>query len=171
MTAPQGSVPIRGWLLVFVATALVALGRATWNITRTARTVWLVRGSQDPLGLTVRTFASARLGIQLVVAAAIVFGLILLFRRDARTRQFYLWFLPLVLLVRVAYKVLWIAEARALTVAGQPTPSKLTVGAGFIAGVVGGTIWWVYWLRSRRVRETFGPIPGADDITERQLAS
>ena len=155
MTSLESRVPIRGWLLVFVITVLGGLALGTLRLVRAVRLLWLARVGLTPLGATVRAFVSIRLGMGLLLATAAVFGLSLLLRRDRRTRSYWLWYFPFLVLLSVVYEVLWVVETRAFASAGHPIALyPQAVRGRLIGAVVGGAIWWVYWLRSQRVRQT-----------------
>jgi len=155
MTSFTSHAPIRGWLLVFVIVVLAGLVWTTVRAVRAVRLLSLAHVGLTPLGTTVRAFVSIRLGMGVLLAAAAVVGLSLLFRRDRRTRLYWLWYFPLLVLLSAVYEVLWVVETRAFASGGHPIPLYPQAVVGRLIGaVVGGAIWWAYWFRSQRVRQT-----------------
>jgi hypothetical protein len=164
---------IGGILLFFVITQIVSLGLLIWQMPGVLRAVI---GPDAPIaermwsGYLPLVIAEFVFGI--VQGAAIMIGLVLIFRRDPRAPMFYKVLLAAYIVIAVLdlyFCELFSAAVHAyLSQHGKST-------TGFDAAIDGerrdkfryigyAVIWLLYWRSSERVRLTFAPGSGMTEI-------
>lgn len=164
LRAPAG---IGGWLALFafgqaLAGVLLAI-RVPQTIASLSGPVWAL-GSELP-SLRPILVLEALAGVVAPAGAAV--GLVLLFRRHPSTPRFFQFFLLFLLAYNLVEFMALPAMYRELDVLvrerGGPTgdldQEKMTAisNAGRMAGYA--ALWLLYWLKSRRVANTFRPRP------------
>jgi hypothetical protein len=159
MNTDQGSlVGIKGWLLLYVAYLYVGLLAATMNIVNSSRSL------SDPLAAgSIRAELLTLLAVRIVVFVLVVIVAWMIHRRQPQTRKMILILQPIGLSLGLFEKYRRYTLAKA--VAGLRMGRALTiitrlasVHFRFISMAIGlllSIAWWLYWLRSERVKQTF----------------
>lgn len=143
---------IRGWLAVFVAYCILWVGVSAYNVSQMMRAVSEI----DQLRGRFGTLLLATV-LDVVLILAFGFGILLILRRARVTRKYWLTVLsaklPASLYTGFATFTVMAAVARQN---GQPRPSLDDFQIGELRRMAVVVIWIAYWVRSRRVRDSFG---------------
>jgi hypothetical protein len=151
---PTSSLP--GWIQLFVAQQLVAIlfgGRAIVRL-------WLALAATGATSISVRSVAAPYEVSQIVLFAvpALVsaLGLFLITARAGITRRYWIAALTLLPTWRVLELLVQRLQRDAIVRAGwTPAPSAVLSRWAYVISCCMIVAWWLYWLRSRAVRETF----------------
>jgi len=148
---------IRGWLAVFVLYSTLWAATAAFNTAQFVRSASAVDGLQGQLSTL---FLAALLYIGLV--AAYLYGVWLILRRAHSARRYWIITLsaklPAGIFIGFAIFTVLAADARQ---AGQLPPSLDEFQVGELRRLFVVVVWLIYWVRSRRVKETFARMPAA----------
>jgi hypothetical protein len=142
-----------GWLVFFFITACIGALLRVYILFQVSRMLWLVASSGE-LGLISATVGEVLIAVILVLAMA--FGLRLFANQDARTPRFWAGYFLAAIPLDIAVHALMAVQ----TTYYEPT----SFGAAFLdalrtGGLRGAAIslaWALYWMRSKRVRLTYG---------------
>ena len=155
---PMRFAHIRGWLLVFCLHALVTtMANAYYALRGWLRVVEFI--PFYAFSPSARAFGAYRAGhavLETVFVFLIGIGLDFTLSRDSRTRGYWRWALPCAILCQGAGLLLDVLyhtalAARRPSVQGPPLPPLVRLA--ILLSSIG--VWWFYWERSRRVKESF----------------
>lgn len=153
----------RGWLVVWFVTAMLVLVAQVVNLVRVGRmsAVWWSAVGAKTWVLKTVVVVDAVWGIGVFVA--LVYGLALFLREDHATPQFWVRFYIVVTILGTAVYVL---HAYRLAVWHESSVRMVLVGWGWqraALAVLLPLVWALYWMRSKRVKNTYGTASPACD--------
>jgi hypothetical protein len=142
-----------GWLFFFFITACIGVLLRVYILFQISRILWVVA----PLGeLGLISAVVGQLLIEVIFLLAMAFGLRLFANQDARTPRFWAgYFLAAIPLELVFYSLIAVE-----TIYYEPTSFGAafwdSLQAGGLRGAAISLAWALYWMRSKRVRLTYG---------------
>lgn len=161
----HGETGVGGLLLLFVLTQLVSAGMLMYQLPRT----WAgFSGPTWALGADASWFRPTLVfeaASQIVRVVAMLIGLALVFRSSPRAPGFYRGFLVMVmalavidaLLITKVYSQLHATLVGLGASTGGLAGSRYAALLGDLRSGVYALLWFIYWRRSERVRQTFAP--------------
>jgi len=146
----------RGWLVAWFITAVLALIAQAVNLLRTGRTgaVWWSAVGAKAWVFKAVLVVDAVWGVGVFVA--LVYGITLFLREDRATPQFWVRFYIVLTILGTA---IYILHAYRLAVWRESSVRTVLVGWGWrgaASAFLLPLVWAVYWMRSKRVKNTYG---------------
>lgn len=161
-----------GWLLLFTVQYGLGLAANAVGLIRRLPRVWRLFHGHTALAHSMAPLALGISLLELVVIAAIVWGGVLMLRRDPRTPHYWSLGLVVVFLSNAIGVLLLMSEHRLSLDAGRltvaPTPGNYV--AGVLVSALITVIWVAYWLRATRVARAFAPVTQRQDAPEAATA-
>jgi hypothetical protein len=158
--------PVPGWVWLFMVGQAAACVQRVRHLVQAGHTVWTVRHATGPTGAMLRGYASTRAVLGTMLIALGVMGIAKIVRRGHDTRRYWVVSLPFMLTLSAVIVMMNAAEAGALAAKlGHPVAANAGMPR-VIGGWLSLTLWWLYWKRSRRVREAFEPPAWPDRVRD-----
>ena len=143
----------RGWLVFFFVTACLGALVRGYTFALTAHSLWrTLHGAAD---IAPRWSAILRFVIEAALFIGTVQGLRMFARGDRRTPAFWAGFFLVSIPAVLAFDALVAIDLARLDkrdFAGE----FLRLARGALSGILISLVWALYWMRSRRVRLTYG---------------
>jgi len=142
-----------GWLFFFFITACIGALFRVYILFQASRMLWLVASSGE-LGLISASVGQLLIAVIFVLAMA--FGLLLFANQDSRTPRFWTgYFLAVIPLDIAVYSLIAVQ-----TIYYEQTNFGAAfwglLRSGGLRGAAISLVWALYWMRSKRVRLTYG---------------
>jgi hypothetical protein len=152
-------VPLPGWIILFAIVQTSGAGWRMWHVAQAVSILWRVRHATGAAGDIVRGYASTRAVLTTILIALGIAGVAKIVRRGRDTRRYWVVCMPVMICISgVLISMTW-TEAHALSSALGHEVSSEVVTPRVIGAYLVALAWWLYWVRSRRIRETFEPTP------------
>ena len=153
---------VRGWLLLFVLHALLMTAANTYFALRNCLRIlqFMPLYFTSPSARTFGAYVAGRTVLESAFVVLLVVGLNLTLSLDTRTRGYWRVALPSAILCQAAVLLLTWMEHSALTTLRpgiHPPSMSPIVRLEIIFSSIG--LWWIYWDRSRRMKDLFSPTP------------
>ena len=142
-----------GWLFFFFISACIGALFRVYILFQASRMLWLVASSGE-LGLISASVGEVLIAVIFVLAMA--FGLLLFANQDSRTPRFWTgYFLAVIPLDIAVYSLIAVQ-----TIYYEQTNFGAAfwglLRSGGLRGAAISLVWALYWMRSKRVRLTYG---------------
>lgn len=142
-----------GWLFFFFITACIGALFRIYILFLTLRMLLLVASSGE---LGVISTVVGQLLIDVIFLVAMAFGLRLFANQDARTPRFWAGFFLAAIPLDLAFHSLMAVQMVHYEAASFGAAFWDSLGTGGLRGAAISLAWALYWMRSKRVRLTYG---------------
>lgn len=142
-----------GWLFFFFISACIGLLFRVYIFFQVSRILWVVAPLGKP-GLI--SAVVGQLLIEVIFLVAMVFGLRLFANQDVRTPRFWAGYFLAAIPLEFAFYSLIAVETIYYEPASFWTAFRDSLQTGGLRGAAISLAWALYWMRSKRVRLTYG---------------